>query len=469
MVNDVKVKESVNRDQTFSVSATLNMNTLKITSLSIGSAYTASDAIDFYSSNATSISNFTFSHWSRSGSWGNTSSIDDVSITYSEARESVESFVVNYTYDGNVIASENIGVAGLYTGDSYTVPFRMYVEKEGALYKTSNNTSGSYYRDVVTLTTNTVVNKTLSIVDLAGGSIVLFEDLDDTDAENASVRASYGLAYNNKAYTSSVTLTPGIYTFIVKAQNKGRGSSIAVGSTTVTTIDNIGSKGSWIDKTITDVEIPEAGNVTLVKGGNNTIDCYDIIIAIRTGDITVPATITAAGWATLYTNCPLDFSGVEGLTAYTATLDGSTVTLTEVADVPANTGVVLKGEANTYEIPAIASSETAKGDLEGSATAINVEEDTENVYYVLAKSGDDDARFAKVTSGTIAAGKAYLKVAKGAAGVRESYSIGGVAPTAIESVQALQENGELFNLNGQRVTAPQKGLYIVNGKKVIMK
>ena len=227
------------------------------------------------------------------------------------------------------------------------------------------------------------------------------------------------------------------------------------------------SKGAWIDKTITGVEIPEAGNVTLVKGGNNTIDCYDIIIAIRTGDITVPAAITAAGWATLYTNCPLDFSGVEGLTAYTATLDGSTVTLTEVDDVPANTGVVLKGAANTYEIPAIASSETAKGSLEGSATAINVKEDALNVYYVLAKNGDEDARFAKVTSGTIAAGKAFLKVAKN--GARESYSIGGVAPTAIESIQALQENGELFNLNGQRVAAPQKGLYIVNGKKVIMK
>ena len=227
------------------------------------------------------------------------------------------------------------------------------------------------------------------------------------------------------------------------------------------------SKGAWIDKTITGVEIPEAGNVTLVKGGNNTIDCYDIIIAIRTCDITVPAAITAAGWATLYTNCPLDFSGVEGLTAYTATLDGSTVTLTEVDDVPANTGVVLKGAANTYEIPAIASSETAKGSLEGSATAINVKEDALNVYYVLAKNGDEDARFAKVTSGTIAAGKAFLKVAKN--GARESYSIGGVAPTAIESIQALQENGELFNLNGQRVAAPQKGLYIVNGKKVIMK
>ena len=325
MVNNDTVK-SVARNQTLAVSATLNMNTQRITSLSIGNVYVASDAIDFYSSNVTTISRFTFSHWSRSGSWGNTSSIDDVSITYTEAKESVESFVVNYTYNNSTIASENIGVAGLYTGDTYTVPFRMYVQKDGVLYKTSSNISGAYYRDVVTLTTNTVVNKPLTLVDLAGGTIELFEDLDDTDGENAGQRASYGLCYNNKTYTSSTTLSPGIYTFIIKAQNKGRGSSISVGNTTVTTIDGIkSSKGTWTDKTITGVEIPNAGNVTLVKGGDNTIDCYDIIIAIRTGEapeqITIPD--NDKGFGTYVTTNALDFCGVNGLEAYIAESENS--------------------------------------------------------------------------------------------------------------------------------------------------
>ena len=177
--------------------------------------------------------------------------------------------------------------------------------------------------------------------------------------------------------------------------------------------------------------------------------------------------ITSAGWATLYTDKALDFSGVEGLTAYTASLSGSTVTLTAVDNVPANTGVVLKGDAKTYSIPAIASSTTDKGDLEGSTTDVDVTADAENVYYVLAKSGDADARFAKVSTGSIAAGKAYLKVAKTAA--REFFAIGGDDVTAIESVKAQQMNGEVYNLNGQRIVAPQKGLYIVNGKKVVLK
>ncbi len=45
-----------------------------------------------------------------------------------------------------------------------------------------------------------------------------------------------------------------------------------------------------------------------------------------------------------------------------------------------------------------------------------------------------------------------------------------IGTTAIETVkQELKANGEYFNLAGQRVAQPAKGLYIVNGKKVIMK
>jgi hypothetical protein len=42
--------------------------------------------------------------------------------------------------------------------------------------------------------------------------------------------------------------------------------------------------------------------------------------------------------------------------------------------------------------------------------------------------------------------------------------------TAIESVEKVaSENGVYYNIAGQRVAQPTKGLYIVNGKKVIIK
>lgn len=475
MVNNVKVKEDVAREQTLAVSATLNMNTQRITSLSIGNVYVASDAIDFYSSNVTTISMFTFSHWSRSGSWGNTSSIDDVSITYTEAKESVESFVVNYTYNNSTIASENIGVAGLYTGDTYTVPFRMYVQKDGVLYKTSSNASGAYYRDVVTLTTNTVVNKPLTLVDLAGGTIELLEDLDDTDGENAGVRASYGLCYNNKTYTSSTTLSPGIYTFIVKALNKGRGSSISVGNTTVTTIDGINSsKGTWTDKTITGIEIPNAGNVTLVKGGGNTIDCYDIIIAIRTGNLIEQITIPEndKGFGTYVTTNALDFSGVEGLEAYIAESENSSkVFVTKVDEVPAGTPIIVKGTKNTtYSVPVgTCTTEFTTNMLHGSATETHIVGLGEVVYAFNKTTGNLNL----VNTGVvIPAKKAYFLSMDNGNDSNQAKEIAffGEEETAVSSVNAdvQKANARLFNAAGQQVTSAYKGLVIdENGNKYI--
>lgn len=183
---------------------------------------------------------------------------------------------------------------------------------------------------------------------------------------------------------------------------------------------------------------------------------------------TPKVTIAAAGWATLFTPLALDFSGT-GLTAYTATCAGSTVTLTPVENVPANTGVVLKGAEGNYNIPVIASSSTAKGDLKGSATDAK-DYDTDYNYYYLAMNGAN-AQFKKLTSGgSIAAGKAYLQLDK-ATPARELSVSFEEDVTAISSVELSQDKmqNEFFDLQGRRVAQPTKGLYIVNGKKIIIK
>ena len=90
----------------------------------------------------------------------------------------------------------------------------------------------------------------------------------------------------------------------------------------------------------------------------------------RTSISEVPVTITSAEWATIYTPYALDFSSFSSnFKAYTASLDESTVTLTEVETVPANTGVVINGTPGTYNVPVITSSSTAQGDLTGNASA----------------------------------------------------------------------------------------------------
>ena len=92
------------------------------------------------------------------------------------------------------------------------------------------------------------------------------------------------------------------------------------------------------------------------------------------------------------------------------------MTLTKVDDVPAGTGVVLKAtetisESKTYNIPVIASSDEEQGSLEGSATESTAHDAfTGYTLYILTKSGESDAQFNPMTSGSLAVGKAYLKI-----------------------------------------------------------
>jgi len=184
----------------------------------------------------------------------------------------------------------------------------------------------------------------------------------------------------------------------------------------------------------------------------------------------ISKTISSAGWATLYTPYALNFAGT-GLTAYTATYDDekSTVTLTEVNNVPKNTGIVLKGDADTYSIPVIASSSTAQGSLEGNASAATAYNAFDGYdLYMLALNDSDEAQFTKVTSGSIAAGKAFLKVSS--AGGARILKVVFDETTGIKAIEDVKSaDNKAYNLNGQRVSQPSKGLYIINGKKVIVK
>jgi len=192
------------------------------------------------------------------------------------------------------------------------------------------------------------------------------------------------------------------------------------------------------------------------------------------GSISATTTATGKGWATLYTPYALDFSGVAGLTAYTATVTGNTVTLNPVDDVPANTGVVLKSTTTNADvvnnIPVIASSSTDQGNLEGSATdALSYDANATYNYYMLKLNANNEAQFSKLTSGTIAAGKAYLKIAKNNAPAMFNVVFANET-TGINNVnRETITNNRYFDLQGRKVANPTKGLYIVNGKKVIIK
>jgi len=161
----------------------------------------------------------------------------------------------------------------------------------------------------------------------------------------------------------------------------------------------------------------------------------------------------------------------DGITAYYATLNGekTSVILNKITDgiIPANTGVILEGAEGTVVEFTATTTETTYGDnvLTGITSATTM---TEGDYILYNNSGT--AEFRKVTATELAANKAYLS-ASTVAGAR-TLSIGFAdGTTSIADVPLMNkaEQDGIFNLQGQRVSNPSKGIYIVNGKKVFMK
>ena len=183
--------------------------------------------------------------------------------------------------------------------------------------------------------------------------------------------------------------------------------------------------------------------------------------------LTQSAVITAAKYATFYSISALDFTGT-GITAYTATDNETSVTLNEITSgkVPAYTPVVLynaDADGTAINVPVIASAD-AVGDndlvVSDGTTAMS------NAYVLANKT--KGVGFYPWTGATLSAGKIYLQ-AKASYGARAFLGFNDDV-TAIEAVKAQNVvKGEYFNLAGQRVAQPNKGLYIVNGKKVVNK
>jgi len=188
-------------------------------------------------------------------------------------------------------------------------------------------------------------------------------------------------------------------------------------------------------------------------------------------------TISDKGWATTVTNSALNFAG-SGVQAYTAKVEDNKVILKAVEDVQAETGLVLNGDEGTYYIPVfIGSSETDKGSLMFSSIyGFDIHSYYTDNYYGLTVD-NNIAKFALINKPTgddivtIPAQKAFLAVSTSTPAHELSVVFEENETTGIDAslMNSDAKNGQVFNLNGQRVNAPAKGLYIINGKKVVKK
>ena len=173
--------------------------------------------------------------------------------------------------------------------------------------------------------------------------------------------------------------------------------------------------------------------------------------------------VGSAGFTAFSSN--YGFATSNTVTAYGAKYDGNKIVLTPVTEIPAGAGVIIEAAEGTYKVPVIegASSIASVNNLlvsDGNATS-------DGSYYALANKSHG-VGFYKVKSGlAVPAGKPYLVIS---AGAPDFLGFDGDDTTSISELNVKgQTDGEFFNLAGQRVAQPTKGLYIVNGKKVVIK
>ena len=191
--------------------------------------------------------------------------------------------------------------------------------------------------------------------------------------------------------------------------------------------------------------------------------------------------ITSVGQTTWCSAYDLDFTDIEGLKAYIASgyhRTKGTIWLTRVKEVPAGEGILLIGDEGEYKVPHKSTTAYYANLMVGTLKAITINEtDGEYTNYYLS-NGASGVGFYKVNGSVdIKANRAYLPLLKntvsGSRGfIGMDFDDDEDGTTGIEvqsSIFNVQSNEVYYNLQGQRVENPSKGLYIKNGKKVLIK
>lgn len=372
-----------------------------------------------------------------------------------------------YTYTINAVGgSKTVQLASgsNFEGETLSVAYPRYLLDGTDLYK--KEPISNDYHQTYTLTGNLEENLTYT-KDLS--NVVYYKEAEDIEGmttangSSANIRCSMGVGGFNGGDTevALATLPAGSYSMIASTRGSGDGSL---------PINIAGTK--WDVQThgynVTETKaftLSEEGAVTVPTGGNNK-NMFDFFVIQKIA--TPSATITSAKYATYVAQGNVTIPS--GVTAYTVKLDGESLTYTALdasTVIPEGTALLLYGEAKTYEFPyTLATASTITDNSLKASTGEGVTAD--GTQYILANV-DGTLGFYQATTGTtIAAGKAYLEVSAETAKAVKCFEIG--TTTGISNVSTTTaDKGAYYNLQGMKVVRPAKGIFIHNGKKMVIK
>ena len=336
--------------------------------------------------------------------------------------------------------------------------------------------------------TTTFTNKDLNYL---SGGVAWTASISANSFESATPVRGVQFGANKGAFTLSTSAISGVVTkvsMVVSSNGTGNTISVNVGGTNFTYND---------EKTLTleNGDSKVTRDFTGEASGNITISCNDkeksiyfksITVTIKT-DVNV--TLNKNGLATYCSVNPIDFSSTAGYTAWRVSdiNEEGVITFTKIKEkIKGGQGVLLynkdaDGENTTTVTIKFADSSTAftasENLLVGTTAPSFVEqvvgeEEDECTNFALSATYSDFRKI-KAAGMVVPVNKAYLPVptTKIPAGARMTFVFEDNQTTTIQGVTVRKTAADVYyNLSGQRVENPKKGvIYIKNGKKVIFK
>lgn len=347
---------------------------------------------------------------------------------------------------------------------------------------------------LVTDVNDIVPGKHYIIASGTNGSVKAMGNQNTNYRNVVSVTASNGIIPETDGVFEFVIYGPnadGNYTIYDAKYNSNAGGYLYANSSSsnnMGTQDSNDANGKW------SIEIANTGSATINAQGTNTRNCMRFngdrfscyasttsvsalpYLYVKDGDTPVATTtsvkLNAYGYATFASTSALDFldadaDGVEYSAWQITGVTNNEIAFSQItSSIAAGKGILLKGTPNAtinLNILPVGGAALSSNKLTGITTATAIEADT---YYGL--SGN---KFVKVNAGTVKAGKALLPASEIPTTARELKFVFEDETTAIRGI----ENGQLrmensfFDLQGRKIAKPTKGLYIKNGKKVVLK
>ena len=273
--------------------------------------------------------------------------------------------------------------------------------------------------------------------------------------------------------TSDIELT-GSATLTFSAAGWGDTSTNTVqvtaeGATLSGDVDVTMTNGEWNSYTVNITEATGTVAITFTMKRGFLDD-----VKVFSGAPAPKVTLAESGYATYCCEYPLDLSKLDKSVArawYVSEVSGTTVTFKEIkGTIKEGTPFILYGTPSAkVELAYGETVEKISGNqLEGTLAPTYVASDEDITYFGLSGGS-----FAKINTGVVPANKAYLPVltadlpSGGEARLMITFDDG--TTTGIVNLNTVSDN-RYYNLRGQRVENPVKGgLYIVNGRKVVVK